>query len=142
MRDSLYFEQYNSLGIHQAMLNDKPRMNFYRKCVMDNRAMFKDKIVLDVGCGILLSFSKLIQVLSNLISQFAGLGCLSIFAARAGAKKVYAVEASRQTFELALGAFAKSGFDSIIEAINAPIEEAVIGDRFVDIIISEWMGYW
>ena len=55
---------------------------------------------------------------------------------------MYAVEASRQTFELALGAFAKSGFDSIIEAINAPIEEAVIGDRFVDIIISEWMGYW
>ena len=88
------------------------------------------------------SYSKLIQALSNLISQFAGLGCLSIFAARAGAKKVYAVEASRQTFELALGAFAKSGLDSIIEAINAPIEEAVIGDRFVDIIISEWMGYW
>ena len=57
MRDSLYFEQYNSLGIHQAMLNDKPRMNFYRKCVMDNRAMFKDKIVLDVGCGILLFFT-------------------------------------------------------------------------------------
>ena len=54
MRDSLYFEQYNSLGIHQAMLNDKPRMDFYRKCVMDNRAMFKDKIVLDVGCGNLL----------------------------------------------------------------------------------------
>lgn len=100
---------------------DTERMEFYYKAVMENKALFEDKIVLDVGCG---------------------LGFLSILAAKAGAKKVYAVEASSQVFVLAQLSFAKSGYESVIEAVNKPIEEVVIENRYVDIIISEWMGYW
>ena len=95
-------------------------MEFYYKAVMENKALFEDKIVLDVGCG---------------------LGFLSILAAKAGAKKVYAVEASSQVFVLAQSSFVKSGYDSVIEAVNKPMEEVVIENRYVDIIISEWMGY-
>ena len=52
------------------------------------------------------------------------------------------MEGSASIFGLAKTAFVKSGYDSVIEAINAPIEEAVIEHDHVDIIISEWMGYW
>jgi predicted RNA methylase len=45
----------------------------YREAILGNRADFEGKIVMDVG---------------------AGSGLLSIFAAQAGALKVYAVEAS------------------------------------------------
>jgi protein arginine N-methyltransferase 1 len=36
------------------MLVDKPRMDAYRKAIMNNAALFKDKIVLDVGAGTLI----------------------------------------------------------------------------------------
>lgn len=55
------------------MIKDKPRTDAYLNAIMNNKHLFKDKIVMDVGCGT---------------------GILSIFAARAGAKKVYAIERS------------------------------------------------
>jgi len=55
------------------MMEDHKRTGAYYQAIMSNRAQFKDKVVLDVGTGS---------------------GILSIFAAKAGAKKVYAVEAT------------------------------------------------
>lgn len=55
------------------MLCDHIRTATYKHAFMQNKKDFKDKIVMDVGCGS---------------------GILSIFAVMAGAKKVYAVEAS------------------------------------------------
>lgn len=54
-------------------MQDSIRTSTYREGITGNKAAFKDKIVMDVG---------------------AGSGLLSIFAVQAGAKKVYAVEAS------------------------------------------------
>jgi len=53
------------------MLKDKVRTLAYQAAIEKNPIDFKDKIVMDIGCGT---------------------GILSIFAARAGAKHVYAVE--------------------------------------------------
>jgi predicted RNA methylase len=53
------------------MLKDRVRTEAYRHSIEDNHEFFKDKIVMDIG---------------------AGTGILSIFAARAGAKHVYAIE--------------------------------------------------
>lgn len=66
-----YFRSYSSVGIHEEMLRDKQRTNAYREAIMRNRHLFKGKTVLDVGCGT---------------------GILSLFAAAAGAKKVFAVD--------------------------------------------------
>jgi protein arginine N-methyltransferase 3 len=55
------------------MLQDKVRTSTYASFILSNQALFRDAIVLDVGCGT---------------------GILSLFAARAGAKRVLAVDAS------------------------------------------------
>lgn len=52
------------------MLKDEVRTLTYRNSMYHNKHVFKDKVVLDVG---------------------SGTGILSMFAAKAGAKKVYGV---------------------------------------------------
>jgi 2-polyprenyl-3-methyl-5-hydroxy-6-metoxy-1,4-benzoquinol methylase len=60
----------DNLGIHEEMLKDSVRTGSYRNAIVNNKHLFKDKVVLDVGCGT---------------------GILSMFAARAGAKHVVGV---------------------------------------------------
>lgn len=52
------------------MLKDEVRTMSYRNSIVNNKHLFKDKVVLDVGCGT---------------------GILSMFAAQAGAKMVIGV---------------------------------------------------
>ena len=101
------------------MLQDQERMLFYQRAILENRRLFQDKTVLDVGCG---------------------LGVLSLFAAKAGARKVYAVEASKDILKLACETFVVNGFDHVIEAVEGAIEDITIEEE-IDIVISEWMGY-
>jgi len=60
-------------GIHEEMLKDEVRTLSYRSAIINNPHLFKDKVVLDVGCGT---------------------GILCMFAAKAGAKKVIGVDMS------------------------------------------------
>ncbi len=39
------------VGIHEEMLKDTVRTRSYQAAIMQNEFLFKDKIVLDVGCG-------------------------------------------------------------------------------------------
>lgn len=55
------------------MIQDKVRTATYAQFIMTTPELFRDAVVLDVGCGT---------------------GILSLFAARAGAKRVFAVDAS------------------------------------------------
>jgi type I protein arginine methyltransferase len=114
-----YFRSYSSVGIHEEMLRDKIRTNAYREAIVRNKHLFKDKIVLDVGCGT---------------------GILSLFAASAGAKKVYAVDMASITNQ-AKQIVEENGYQDVIEVINGKIEELSLPVDTVDIIISEWMGY-
>lgn len=85
---------------------------------MDNPSDFRGKVVLDVGTGS---------------------GILAFFAAQAGAKKVYAVEASNSANTAKLLA-AHNSFENIVEVIHGKIEEISLPEK-VDIIISEPIGF-
>ena len=86
----IYF--YELFQVHRLMLQDKVRTNAYLEAITGASSLFKNKIVLDVG---------------------AGTGILSLFCAKAGAKKVYAVEASNLA-KLIPDVAAKNGFAEVI----------------------------
>jgi len=50
-----YFDSYADYGIHAEMLQDEARTEAYRDVILKNPHLFKDKIVVDVGCGKLYS---------------------------------------------------------------------------------------
>ena len=83
------------------MMMDEIRTTHYRNAILNNRIDFQDKVVMDVG---------------------AGSGLLSIFAAQAGARKVYSVEASIMA-ESAKKLVESNGFSDIIEVLQQKIED-------------------
>ncbi|RDW86817.1 protein arginine methyltransferase RmtB [Aspergillus mulundensis] len=117
--DSDYFTSYSYNGIHESMLKDTIRTDSYRDFVYENKHVFKDKVVLDVGCGT---------------------GILSMFCAKAGARKVISVDNSN-IIDRAKEIVYENGFGDVITCIRGKIEEVTLPVEQVDIIISEWMGY-
>ena len=49
--DDIYFDSYSDHSIHQEMLSDTIRTEAYRDYIYQNKHLFKDQIVMDVGCG-------------------------------------------------------------------------------------------
>ncbi|EMS62209.1 putative protein arginine N-methyltransferase 1 [Triticum urartu] len=115
-----YFDSYSHFGIHEEMLKDVVRTRSYQNVITQNNFLFKDKIVLDVG---------------------AGTGILSLFCAKAGAKHVYAIECS-QMADMAKEIVKTNGFSEVITVIKGKVEEIELPVPKVDVIISEWMGYF
>ncbi|CAA2973602.1 probable arginine N-methyltransferase [Olea europaea subsp. europaea] len=115
-----YFDSYSHFGIHEEMLKDVVRTKTYQSVIYKNRFLFKDKVVLDVG---------------------AGTGILSLFCAKAGAKHVYAVECSSMA-DMAEEIVKLNNFSNVITVLKGKVEEIELPVAQVDIIISEWMGYF
>lgn len=116
-----YFDSYAHFGIHEEMLKDEVRTMTYRNSIYHNTHLFKDKVVLDIGCGT---------------------GILCMFAAKAGARKVIGIECS-SIIEHAQRIVEANGFQDVITLVKGKVEEVTLpeGITQVDIIISEWMGY-
>ncbi|CAK7352684.1 unnamed protein product [Dovyalis caffra] len=104
----------------QEMLKDVVRTKTYQNVIYQNKFLFKDKVVLDVG---------------------AGTGILSLFCAKAGAAHVYAVECSHMA-NMAKEIVESNGFSNVITVLKGKIEDIELPVAKVDIIISEWMGYF
>ncbi|KAI5811609.1 arginine n-methyltransferase-like protein [Peziza echinospora] len=115
-----YFQSYNHHGIHEEMLKDEVRTNAYKNAIYQNRHLFKDKIVLDVGCGT---------------------SILSMFAVQAGAKHVYGIDMST-IIEKAREIVKVNHMEDRITLIQGKMEDIELPVDKVDIIISEWMGYF
>jgi len=94
-------------------------MDAYRNAIMQNKECFKGKAVLDVG---------------------SGSGVLAIWAAMAGARVVYAVEATSMAKQARRLAEA-NGVGHIVQVFEGYMEQIELPEQ-VDIIISEWMGYF
>ncbi|GMN52634.1 hypothetical protein TIFTF001_021764 [Ficus carica] len=129
--DMAYFHSYAHVGIHEEMIKvspilgiefvlvlDRARTDTYRAAIMQHQSSIAGKVVVDVGCGS---------------------GILSIFCAQAGAKRVYAVDASDIAIQANEVVKANNLSDTVI-VLHGRVEDVEI-DEEVDVIISEWMGY-
>jgi len=114
-----YWNSYAHFGIHEEMLKDHVRMTAYRNSIVNNKHLFKGKIVLDVGCGT---------------------GIMSLFAAKSGAKKVIGLDYSDIVLQ-AQQIVKDNHLEDVITIMKAKVEEVELPVDKVDIIISEWMGY-
>ncbi|MGD1703526.1 methyltransferase domain-containing protein [Dapis sp. BLCC M229] len=113
-----YFDLYGSMRSHKVMLEDMARMEAYHSAIFKNKSeTIADKVVLDVGTGT---------------------GVLAVWAAKAGAKRVYAVDASNAA-ELARRLVQVSNVSDIVTVLHSKVEEVEIPES-VDAIVSEWMG--
>jgi len=115
-----YWNSYAHFGIHEEMLKDDVRTRAYRNAIKDSPHLFRGKIVLDIGCGT---------------------GILSLFAVQAGAKQVIAIDNS-SIIEQAKQIAKANKMDDKITFIRGMVEEVELPVSGVDIIISEWMGYF
>jgi protein arginine N-methyltransferase 1 len=158
-----YFNSYAHFGIHEEMLKDTVRTTTYMKSIMENKHLFRGKVVLDVGCGT---------------------GILSMFAAKAGARMVIGVDCADiidQARLIVAENEAETGlpkgvvrtrptgyrpptsaprpfppgpcnaytlcmmdWDALgqVTLIKGKLEDIQLPVPQVDIIISEWMGYF
>ena len=137
-QNDVYFSGYNNVDVHRLMLADQSRTGAYSKAIQQNEHLFRNKVVMDVG---------------------SGSGILALMAARAGARRVYAVEASDMARTIRLTA-RENGYGDVIQVISGRIEEISLllredggegggeegggegeeGERVVDVIVSEWMA--
>jgi type I protein arginine methyltransferase len=116
-----YFDSYSHYSIHEEMLKDQVRTCSYRNAILRNRHLFENKVVLDVGCGT---------------------GILCLFAAQAGARLVIGVDMSNM-LERAREIVQANGFSSDrIVLLRGKMEEVKLPVDKVDVIVSEWMGYF
>lgn len=67
------YDYYNYFGLHEEALSDEVRTNWFKESILSNKHLFKDKIVMDIGCGT---------------------GLLSMLAVKAGAKHVIGIDCS------------------------------------------------
>eukprot|EP00933_Yihiella_yeosuensis_P040533 TRINITY_DN34861_c0_g1_i1.p1 TRINITY_DN34861_c0_g1~~TRINITY_DN34861_c0_g1_i1.p1 ORF type:complete len:379 (+),score=61.44 TRINITY_DN34861_c0_g1_i1:41-1177(+) len=115
-----YFNSYARFGIHEDMLKDQARTGSYMKAIMNSKHLFEGKTVLDIG---------------------SGTGILCLFAAKAGARQVFGIECS-DIAGYATEIAKQNGYGDVITYIKGKVEEVELPVLKVDIIISEWMGYF
>ncbi|EPR63935.1 histone arginine methyltransferase PRMT1 [Toxoplasma gondii ME49] len=115
-----YFNSYAHFGIHEEMIKDSVRTGCYQRAICQNAHLFANKVVLDVG---------------------SGTGILSLFAAKAGAKHVYGIECS-EIVNIARKIVKENDMEDKVTFVQGKAEEVSLPVEKVDIIISEWMGYF
>ena len=116
--DDIYYNGYSMIYNQLDMITDQVRMDTYYSAIYNNKEIFFDKTVLDIG---------------------SGTGILSIWVALNGANKVYSVENSNVS-KLTSQIIKLNNLEDKICLLNNKLENIILPEK-VDIIISEWMGY-
>jgi protein arginine N-methyltransferase 1 len=106
---------YAEFDVHRTMIRDRVRTEAFRRAI--DSVVRPGDVVLDVG---------------------AGSGILSLFAARAGAARVYAVEETTIAV-LAQELAVANGVEDVVQVIQGDAMDVEPPER-VDVIVSEWLG--
>ncbi len=106
---------YAEIEVHRTMICDRIRTDAFRRAI--EALVHPGDVVLDVG---------------------AGSGILSMFAARAGAARVYAVERTTVAV-LAQQLAGANGFGETVQVIHGDVMDVELPEH-VDVIVSEWLG--
>ena len=106
---------YAEFEVHRTMIRDVIRTDAFRRAIFE--VVGPGDVVLDVG---------------------AGSGILSVFAAQAGAARVYAVEQTSVAV-LAQELAAANEVDDIVHVIHGDASD-VEPPEPVDVVVSEWLG--
>jgi SAM-dependent methyltransferase len=106
---------YAELEVHRTMIRDEARTEAFRRAI--EVVVRPGDVVLDVG---------------------AGSGILSLFAARAGAARVYAVEAT-SVASVARELAVANGYGDVVQVFQGDAMEIELPEQ-VDVIVSEWLG--
>jgi type I protein arginine methyltransferase len=147
--DDEYFRGYENIDVHELMIRDVPRTEAYRRALI---AVCKDKVVMDVGAGtgvlsVLAAVNGAKHVyaveptsVAHMIPQLA--------AANGVAERVTVIQArveqiARKSEKGSIG-FTSSEIAMAVSTERAAVEatELLDGTRKVDILVSEWMGFY
>ena len=111
------FRSFADINVQRRMLADTVRMTTYKRAI--ERYVKPGMVVIDAG---------------------AGTGVLAIFAAKAGARKVYAIEHSDLAERITLLA-KENGVESQIEVVQANFSTVQLPEK-ADVLITETFGAW
>ena len=111
------FGNFAGVTIHRAMLADRVRLQAYQAAIRS--IVRRGDIVIDAG---------------------SGTGILAVMAAQAGAKKVYAIEASEYS-RVARQVAADNGFATRIDVIEADFASVELPER-ARVLVTETFGAW
>ncbi|XVF08901.1 hypothetical protein REPUB_Repub07fG0044500 [Reevesia pubescens] len=118
IQTDVLIETLTALGAEKEILCGRVRIDAHFNAIFQNKHHFQGETVLDVGTRS---------------------GILAIWSAQVGARKVYAVEATKRS-KHARSFVKANNLQDIVEVIEGSMEEVVLPEK-VDGIISEWMGY-
>ena len=110
-----YLKPYGDIELQRRMVSDRPRTNAFGAAIRE--VVQPGDVVLDVGTGT---------------------GILAMFAAKAGARRVYAIDAT-DIAEVATDLVKANGLSDQIQILHGRADELQL-DQKVDLIISEWLG--
>ncbi|CAK9005000.1 unnamed protein product [Durusdinium trenchii] len=108
-----------SVKDYEAMRDDVPRTSKFEKAIQRRLQKQPQATVLDIGTG-----------------PFA---LLAVLAAKAGAKKVYAIEKNPEAAALAKETVERDGWKDVIEVIEGDSMQVTLPEQ-VDLVVSELIG--
>lgn len=115
---SSFFSYWDNPAAHLPYLKDSAMMSAFQQAISQNSRFLEGKVVLDLGCGP---------------------GHLAMMCAKAGAKRVYAVDGSEATAAVARQVVAANGLSSRITVMHCSSDDLNLKEQ-VDVIISDCVG--